>query len=161
MLKNLLGVTAILLLSFVLLQPQVQASPIVNQQLIDIDGNILGHFAFDLNDVDADGLVLSWLSFDLTGFSPVEVFTLLAEVDPFNLSNGISLLFFDATDQSVSFVLQGFYELGDGLLQVLDINTGEVLSETPFSLQIASSVPAPAAFLLFALSAMGLLLRRK
>ncbi|MBZ9611472.1 hypothetical protein [Rheinheimera maricola] len=160
MLRTFLFSVSILLSSLVLPQ-QVYAAPILSQEIIDLDGNVLGNFAIDLRNVDGSGVITDWLVFNLTDFSPISIDSFFAEIDPTNLTSGLSLLFFDINDLSLQFLLQGFFEIDSGWFEVRDFNSGELISATGFTLSNAQLVSEPGTLLFLIASAFGLMLRRR
>lgn len=150
-----------IILSSVVLQQNAYAAPILSQEIIDIDGNVLGSFAIDLSNVNDTGEITDWLVFNLTGFASLSIGTLFAEIDPTNLASGLSVLFFDINDMALQFLLQGFFEFDSGWFELRDFDSGELISATSFTLSNAQLVSEPGTLLFLIASAFGLMLRRR
>ena len=161
MLKSMFLAIALTALSAFTLPQTAQAAPILSQQLLDLDGNILGEISIDLDTVDAFGEVTEWFSFELFGFSPLENLFFIASFDPADLTAGLTFFSFDVSDVDFLYAFQGFFDSGFGFVDVFDVAAGQPVDFTEFTLSNARLVSAPATLFLMLAAAGGLLLRRR
>lgn len=161
MLKSMFFAIAIMACSALTLPQTVQATPILTQELLDLNGNSLGMLSVDLGTIDDDGFIFEWLEFELFGFSELVSERFIASVDPENLAAGLNFFFFDVSDIDFTLALQGNFEFGAGTLEMRNFPEGTIISVDDIVLGNARLVSAPATLFLMLAAAGGLLLRRR
>uniref|UniRef100_A0A486XQT1 PEP-CTERM protein-sorting domain-containing protein n=1 Tax=Rheinheimera sp. BAL341 TaxID=1708203 RepID=A0A486XQT1_9GAMM len=160
MLKSILFAIAITALTAFTPVQNVQAGPILTQELLDLDGNSFGVLTVDLASADEFGDITGWLNFELFGYSPLVNVFFIASFDVDDIYAGLTFISFDVSDLDDIFAFQGFFEGGFGFLDVFTTDA-QYIGATEFTLSNARLVSAPGTLLLILAAAGGLLLRRR
>ena len=174
MLKSFVIALSALMLSVVCVPQSAIAGPILTQEFVAEDGagNVftVGSISFDVAQLDefspGMGELLEWQSFMLFGMEidPSFFYVSLA-FNPDDIFAGLEFFSFDVSDVSLSYAIQGFYDLFDqnvsSLLDVTDLTSGDYFEFNGFAPGATSVVSAPASAWLFTLALAGLFVRRR
>lgn len=174
MLKSFVIALSALVFSAVCIPQSAIAGPILTQEFIaeDSAGNLftVGSISFDVANLNefapGTGELLEWQSFTLFGLEmDPSFFYVSLSFNPDDIFSGLEFFSFDVTDVSLSYAIQGFYDLFDQnfspLLDVTDLASGDYFEFSGFAPGAASVVSAPASVWLFGIALAGLFLRRR